>query len=187
MFSASKIRWLLDHIPDGQARAANGELCAGNIDAWLLWNLTDGRVHATDMTNASRTQLMSLRDLAWDAEALDIFGIPAAILPRIRPSSFLFGETVPVGSLPGGIPIASLIGDSHASLYGLGGFRPGSVKATYGTGSSLMTPTPAPIISGAGSLDHGGLGAEEQPHRLAPSPTVRGESRTRSFPRGEGG
>ena len=71
------------------------------------------------MTNASRTQLMSLRDLAWDAEALDIFGIPAAILPRIRPSSFLFGETVPVGSLPGGIPIASLIGDSHASLYGL--------------------------------------------------------------------
>ena len=147
MFSASKIRWLLDHIPAGQARAANGELCAGNIDAWLLWNLTGGRVHATDMTNASRTQLMSLRDLAWDAEVLDIFGIPAAILPRIRPSSFPFGETVPVGSLPGGIPIASLIGDSHASLYGLGGFRPGSVKATYGTGSSLMTPTPAPIIS----------------------------------------
>jgi len=150
MFSASKIRWLLDHIPDGQARAANGELCAGNIDAWLLWNLTGGGVHATDMTNASRTQLMSLRDLAWDAELLDIFGIPAAILPRIGPSSFLFGTTIPVGSLPGGIPIASLIGDSHASLYGLGGFRPGSVKATYGTGSSLMTPTPAPIISEQG-------------------------------------
>jgi len=150
MFSASKIRWLLDHIPDGQARAANGELCTGNIDAWLLWNLTSGKAHATDMTNASRTQLMSLRDLAWDVEALSIFGIPAALLPRIRPSSFLFGETVPVGSLPGGIPIASLIGDSHASLYGLGGFRPGSVKATYGTGSSLMTPTPAPIISGQG-------------------------------------
>ena len=93
---------------------------------------------------------MSLHDLAWDAEALSIFGIPAAILPRIQPSSFLYGETVPVGSLPGGIPIASLIGDSHASLYGLGGFRPGSVKATYGTGSSLMTPTPAPIISEQG-------------------------------------
>ncbi len=99
------------------------------------------------MTNASRTQLMSLRDLAWDTEALSIFDIPAAILPRIRPSSFIFGETVPGGSLPGGIPIASLIGDSHASLYGLGGFRPGSVKATYGTGSSLMTPTSQPIFS----------------------------------------
>ena len=99
------------------------------------------------MTNASRTQLMSLVDLAWDAEALDIFGIPTAILPQIRPSSFRFGETIPVGSLPGGIPIASLIGDSHASLYGLGGFRPGSVKATYGTGSSLMTPTSQPIFS----------------------------------------
>ena len=82
MFSASKLRWLLDHIPDGQARAENGELCAGNVDAWLLWNLTGGRAHATDMTNASRTQLMSLVDLAWDAEALSIFGIPAAILPR---------------------------------------------------------------------------------------------------------
>jgi len=150
MFSASKLRWLLDHIPDGQSRAENGDLCAGNIDAWLLWNLTGGRVHATDMTNASRTQLMSLRDLAWDAEALDVFGIPTAILPRIRPSSFPFGETVPVGSLPGGLPIASLIGDSHASLYGLGGFRPGSVKATYGTGSSLMTPTSQPIISRQG-------------------------------------
>ena len=150
MFSASKIRWLLDYIPDGQALAENGELCAGNVDAWLLWNLTGGRAHATDMTNASRTQLMSLVDLAWDAEALSIFGIPAAILPEILPSSFLFGETVPIGSLPGGLPITSLIGDSHASLYGLGGFRPGSVKATYGTGSSLMTTTSAPIFSGKG-------------------------------------
>ena len=142
MFSASKLRWLLDHIPDGQARAANGELCAGNVDAWLLWNLTGGRVHATDMTNASRTQLMSLRDLAWDAEALRHLRHPGRHPAAVsEPSSFLFGETVPVGSLPGGVPIASLIGDSHASLYGLGGFRPGSVKATYGTGSSLMTPT----------------------------------------------
>jgi len=150
MFSASKLRWLLDHIPDGQARAENGELCAGNIDAWLLWNLTGGRVHATDVTNASRTQLMALRELAWDADALRIFGIPGIILPKIRPSSFIFGETVPIGGLPGGIPVASLIGDSHASLYGLGGFRPGSVKATYGTGSSLMTPTRQPIFSRQG-------------------------------------
>jgi glycerol kinase len=150
MFSASKWRWLLDHISDGQARAENGELCAGNVDAWLLWNLTGGRVHATDMTNASRTQLMSLADLAWDAVVLDIFGIPAAILPEIRPSSAIFGETVPVGPLLGGVPIASLIGDSHASLFGLGGFQPGSVKATFGTGSSLMMPTSRPILSGKG-------------------------------------
>lgn len=150
MFSASKIRWLLDHIPNGQARAANGALCAGNMDAWLLWNLTGGRVHATDVTNASRTQLMALRSCDWDPEVLGIFGIPAACLPRIRPSSAIFGETMPVGPLPAGIPIAGLIGDSHASLYGLGGFRPGSIKATYGTGSSLMTPTAGPIWSGHG-------------------------------------
>ena len=102
------------------------------------------------MTNARGRNSCRCADLAWDAEALSIFGIPAAILPEIRPSSFLFGETVPVGPLPGGLPIASLIGDSHASLYGLGGFRPGSVKATYGTGSSLMTPTSAPIFFGKG-------------------------------------
>jgi glycerol kinase len=93
---------------------------------------------------------------------LRIFDIPAAILPRIRPSSFLFGETVPIGSLPGGLAIASLVGDSHASLYGLGGFRPGSVKATYGTGSSLMTPTSAPVLSGRG-LSTTVAWAREQP------------------------
>jgi glycerol kinase len=150
MFSASKIRWLLDHIPDGRARAAQGELCAGNIDSWLLWNLTGGQVHATDVTNASRTQLMGLRSLDWDAEVLDIFGIPRQLLPTIRPSSYVYGETIPTGALPGGLPIASLIGDSHASLYGLGGFRPGSIKATYGTGSSLMMPIARPVISGHG-------------------------------------
>ncbi|MBN1246190.1 MAG: glycerol kinase GlpK [Anaerolineae bacterium] len=151
MFSGSKIRWLLDHADDGSARATAGELCAGNVDAWLLWHFTGGPdagtpAHATDVTNASRTQLMGLRSLDWDTEVLDIFGIPREVLPVIRPSSTYFGETaavsLPGGStLPDGIPIASMIGDSHASLYGLGGFRPGSVKATYGTGTSLMTPT----------------------------------------------
>ncbi len=150
MFSASKIRWLLDHTEDGFRRAGQGELCAGNIDSWLLWNLTGGAVHATDMTNASRTQLLNLHRLEWDEEVLAIFGIPAAILPEIRPSSHVYGETVPIDSLPGGIPIASMIGDSHASLYGQGGFKPGSIKATYGTGSSLMTPTSQPVISEKG-------------------------------------
>jgi len=147
MFSASKIRWILEHTKDGFRRAGQGELCAGNIDSWLLWNLTGGAVHATDMTNASRTQLLNLRRLEWDEEVLAIFGIPAAALPEIRPSSYVYGETVPIDNLPGGIPIASLIGDSHASLCGQGGFKPGSIKTTYGTGSSLMTPTSDPVIS----------------------------------------
>ena len=147
MFSASKIRWILEHTADGFRRAEQGELCAGNIDAWILWNLTGGAVHATDMTNASRTQLLNLHELEWDEEVLDIFGIPSAVLPEIKPSCFVYGETVPIDNLPGGIPIASLIGDSHASLYGQGGFKPGSIKATYGTGSSLMTPTSQPVIS----------------------------------------
>ena len=147
MFSASKIRWILKHTSDGFRRAAQGELCAGNIDAWVLWKLTGGAVHATDVTNASRTQLLNLRRLEWDEEMLGIFGIPAAALPEIKPSSAIYGETLPIDSLPGGVPIACLIGDSHASLYGLGGFRPGSIKTTYGTGSSLMTPTSNPVIS----------------------------------------
>lgn len=146
MFSGSKLHWLLAALPDGFARAAAGDLCAGTVDAWLLWKLTGGAVHATDVTNASRTQLMNLRTLDWDDEILVIFGIPRAILPALQPSSTVFGTTqahqLPQGGvLHGGVPIAGLIGDSHASLYGLGGFRPGTVKVTYGTGSSLMAPT----------------------------------------------
>ncbi len=155
MFSASKFRWLLGQTARGQARAEAGELCLGNVDAWLLWHLTGGAVHATDLTNASRTQLLNLQTLDWDDELLALFGVPRAALPTLRPSGALFGATVPValpggGLLPSGIPIAGMIGDSHASLYGLGGFRPGSVKATYGTGTSLMTPTPTAVPSAHG-------------------------------------
>ena len=99
------------------------------------------------MTNSSRTQLMNLRTLDWDEDLLAVFGIPRAALPQIRPSSHIYGETVPVGTLPGGIPIACLIGDSHASLYGQGGFKPGSIKTSYGTGSSLMMPTKEVVLS----------------------------------------
>ncbi|MBN2003846.1 MAG: glycerol kinase [Anaerolineae bacterium] len=147
MFSASKLRWLLDHTEDGLRRAEQGELCAGNMDAWVLWNLTGGAVHATDMTNASRTQLLNLHTLAWDEAALALFGIPSAALPEIKPSSAFYGETAPLDELPGGIPIAAMIGDSHAALYGQAGFKPGSIKATYGTGSSLMTPTTRATLS----------------------------------------
>jgi len=147
MFSASKLHWILEHTEDGFRRAELGELCVGNMDAWVLWNLTGGAVHATDLTNASRTQLLNLDTLDWDEEIIDIFGIPAVALPEIKPSSAFYGETIPLDSLPGGIPITAMIGDSHASLYGQAGFRAGSIKATYGTGSSLMTPTDQPILS----------------------------------------
>lgn len=150
LFSAGKMRWLLDHTPNGHSRAANGDLCLGTVDSWVLWNLTGGKVHACDMTNASRTQLFNLATLNWDEELLAIFGIPLAALPQVMPSSAFFGETVPTGSLPGGIPIASMIGDSHAALFGHAGFQAGAIKATYGTGSSLMTPIPRPILSQRG-------------------------------------
>jgi glycerol kinase len=150
MFSASKMRWLLDHIPQGHSRAEAGELCLGTVDSWLLFKLTNGQVHACDVTNASRTLLFDLHRLQWDAELLDLFGIPVAALPAVNPSSFVYGETAALGRLPGGLPIASLIGDSHAALFGHAGFQPGAIKATYGTGSSLMTPTPAPILSQRG-------------------------------------
>lgn len=147
MFSASKMRWLLDQSPDTRRRAEAGDLCLGTIDSWVLFNLTGGRVHACDMTNASRTQLFDLHRRQWDAELLDVFAIPAATLPEINPSSAIYGESAAKGNLPAGIPIASLIGDSHAALFGQAGFEPGTIKATYGTGSSLMTPMPAPVIS----------------------------------------
>lgn len=141
LFSASKIRWLIDTVPNGMRRAAAGELCAGTIDSWLLWNVTGGAVHACDVTNASRTQLLDLSTGRWDDELLSVFGIPRAVLPEVRPSSGVFGRTVRTGRLGAGVPVASLIGDSHAALFGHGAFTPGPVKATYGTGSSLMTRT----------------------------------------------
>lgn len=147
MFSGSKMRWLLDHIENGQKCAEAGEICLGTVDCWLLWNLTGGMSFACDYTNASRTQLFNLQSLDWDNEILQIFAIPRVALPQPCPSSGVFGETIPTKALPGGLPIASLIGDSHAALYGHAGFLPGAIKATYGTGTSLMTPTPSPIQS----------------------------------------
>jgi glycerol kinase len=152
MFSAGKARWLLDQIPDGKARAQAGELCFGTVDAWILWNLTGGAgsasaVHACDVTNASRTQLFNLHTLDWDDELIEIFGIPRAMLPTVLPSGAIYGSTCADGLLPAGLPIAALIGDSHGALFGHAGFQPGSIKATYGTGSSLMMPVANPVFS----------------------------------------
>jgi glycerol kinase len=150
LFSASKARWLLENITNGKQRAENGELCIGTVDSWVLWNLTGGRQHRCDVSNASRTQLFNLHALSWDEELLNIFEIPKAALPEVLPSSHHFGKSVNIGSLPSGIPITSLIGDSHAALFGQAGFAAGSVKATYGTGSSLMIPTPNVMLSQKG-------------------------------------
>jgi glycerol kinase len=150
MFSASKARWLLESIPDGHRRAQAGDLCLGTVDSWLLWNFTGGTVHACDVTNASRTQLFNLQTLTWDETLLGIFDIPAAALPEIRLSSAYYGTTTALPGIPAGLPIGSLIGDSHAALYGHAGFQPGAIKATYGTGSSLMTPTSTQVFSQRG-------------------------------------
>ncbi len=150
MFSGSKMNWLMESIKDGFKRAQNGEICFGTVDSWMLWNLTGGSVYASDFTNASRTQLLNLRALCWDDDMLDIFNIPIQSLPKLLPSSGYFGETFAIGNLPSGVPITSMIGDSHSALYGHTGFIPGSVKATYGTGSSLMIPTESPIFSKLG-------------------------------------
>lgn len=150
VYSASKAHWLLEHIPDGFRRAADGELCIGTVDSWVLWNLTGGAVHATDLTNASRTQLLDLQRLDWDEELLELFSIPRLALPAVHPSSHVFGATVERGGITAGIPIGALAGDSQAALFGHGAFGPGAVKATYGTGSSLMTITEGPAVSREG-------------------------------------
>lgn len=150
MFSAAKLAWLLDSAPDTRERAARGELGAGTVDSWLLWNLTGG-VHATDHSNASRTQLMNLDTLEWDPELADLFQTPLSILPQILPSNSLFGHTVAgVTALPAGVPICAIMGDSHAALFGHGFEGAGGVKATCGTGSSLMTVTDRRIWSAHG-------------------------------------
>ena len=132
-FSASKIRWILDHIPDGHARASQGDLLFGNIDTWLIWKLTNGAVHVTDPTNASRTMLMNLESGEWDEELLSIFGVPRPMLPRIAPSSAVIG-VIAAEHLGVEIPIAGIAGDQQAALAGQACFRPGLSKNTYGTG-----------------------------------------------------
>jgi len=144
LFSASKLTWLMHNVPGLQKRAEAGDVCAGTVDSWLIWNLTGGAVHRCDMTNASRTQLFDIHRQQWDPELVSLFCVPLAILPEVMPSSSILGMTVSLDALPAGIPIASAIGDSHAAMVGHGSYEPGSIKATYGTGSSLMTLVAAP-------------------------------------------
>ncbi len=137
-FSATKLRWLLDHVKGAEARAVRGELCFGTVDSALLWKLTGGTVHATDVTNASRTLLMDLAKRSWDAEMCSLFGVPKEVLPEIRPSAGVFGNTKGVRGLPDGIPIAGIAGDQQAAMVGQACFSPGEAKCTYGTGAFLL-------------------------------------------------
>jgi len=150
LFPAAKLGWLLDAYPDARRLADHGGLCAGTVDSWLLFKLTGGAVHATDFGNASRTQLFDIHRLGWSTELADVFGVPISILPSPRPSDTRFGETIAQGAIPPGVPIHAVMGDSHAALYGHGIRKPGAVKATYGTGSSLMTLTDTPLRSVSG-------------------------------------
>ena len=142
LFPSTKIRWLFENHPEVGALAGKGDLCVGTVDAWLVWNLTDRKQFRTDYSNASRTQLLNLRDGAWDSELLQLFGIPRSVLPELTGSSERFGEMTLAGGKS--IPIYGVLGDSHAALLGHGVLQKGKVKATYGTGSSLMTLCDAP-------------------------------------------
>jgi glycerol kinase len=148
-FSGTKVRWLLDHVPGLKKRARAGKLAFGTIDSWLLWKLTEGRVHATDVTNASRTMLMDLRRCAWDAELLELLGVPEGLLPEIRSSSEVYGETTVLG---GSIPIAGMAGDQHAALFGQRCVAPGMVKNTYGTGCFMLMHTGTERIASKNQL-----------------------------------
>lgn len=142
-FSATKIAWILDHVPGARARAEAGDLAFGTPDSWIVWNLTggpEGGLHVTDVTNASRTLLMDIRTLAWDPDLLDVFGVPAAMLPEIRSSSEVIGE-VESSSLLRHVPVAGILGDQQAAAFGQAAFDPGASKNTYGTGNFLLVNT----------------------------------------------
>ncbi|TVR71883.1 MAG: glycerol kinase [Marinilabiliales bacterium] len=148
-FSATAISWILDNVPGAREKAERGELLFGTTDSWLIWNLTGGRVHATDYSNACRTMLFNINTLSWDNEIMDELGIPLSMAPEVRFSDDKFGETTAAGTFSRPVPITGVMGDSHAALFGQLCFTPGMTKATYGTGSSIMMnigtkPLPAP-------------------------------------------
>ncbi len=139
-FSASKIKWLLDNVEGARILAENGDLCFGTIDTWLVWKLTNGKVHVTDVTNASRTMLYNIHDLQWDTELLNLFDIPANILPTVKSSSEIYGHTNQLFTNHE-IPIAGIAGDQQAALFGQMCTSPGMVKNTYGTGCFMLMHT----------------------------------------------
>ena len=149
-FSATKLKWILDRCDPDRSRAKNGELLFGTIDTWLLWKLTDGRVHATDRTNASRTMMYNINTLDWDDDILKILDIPRIMLPEVYESSRVYAQADIMGCK---IPISGIAGDQQAALFGQGCFEPGSAKTTYGTGCFLLTNTGSkPVFSKSGLI-----------------------------------
>ena len=150
-FSATKVKWILDHVDGARTKANNGELCFGTIDTWLLWKLTNGKVHATDVSNASRTMLFNIHSLNWDEALLKIFDVPAAILPEVRSSSEVYGETQNILTAHN-IPIAGIAGDQQAALFGQMCTQPGMVKNTYGTGCFMLMNTGEKAVPSTNNL-----------------------------------
>lgn len=148
-FSGTKIKWILDHVPGAKEKAAKGELLFGTVNTWLLWKLTEGKVHVTDYSNASRTMLFNIHTLQWDEEILDLLEIPLSMLPKVRPSSEIYGETTLFG---GSIPIGGMAGDQQAALFGQGCFAQGSAKNTYGTGCFMLLNTGKTPVSSKNGL-----------------------------------
>jgi len=150
-FSATKIKWILDNVEGAREKANNGELCFGTIDTWLIWNLTKGQVHVTDVSNASRTMLCNIHTLQWDGELQEIFGIPGNMLPQIRSSSEVYGHTQNILSAYN-IPIAGIAGDQQAALFGQMCTQPGMVKNTYGTGCFMLMNTGEKPVASTNNL-----------------------------------
>ncbi len=150
-FSATKIKWILDHVEGAREKANHGDLLFGTVDTWLIWNLTKGKAHVTDYTNASRTMLFNIHTLEWDKELCDYFDIPMSMLPEVKPSSSLFAST-DEHVFGGEIPIAGVAGDQQAALFGQCCFNPGEAKNTYGTGCFLLMNTGNEAISSQNGL-----------------------------------
>ena len=152
-FSGTKLTWMLEHVKGARKRAEKGDACFGTVDTWLVFKMTAGQAHVTDVSNASRTLLMDVNRLAWDEGMRTLFGVPAACLPEIRGSAESYGTTRGMKSLPDGIPISGMAGDQQAALFGQACFNPGESKCTYGTGAFLLMNTgETPVASKAGLL-----------------------------------
>ncbi|MDQ3856599.1 MAG: glycerol kinase GlpK [Chloroflexota bacterium] len=151
-FSGTKIRWLLDHVEGLRARAERGEIAFGTVDSWLVWKLTGGTAHLTDYSNASRTLLYNIYDLRWDEELLHLLAVPESLLPEVRPSASLFGETHPDAFLGERVPVAGIAGDQQAALFGQACYGEGLAKSTYGTGSFVLMNTGKEATHSEGGL-----------------------------------
>ena len=151
-FSATQIHWILEHVPGARARAEAGDLLFGTVDTWIIWKLTNGALHITDVSNASRTMLFNIHSLEWDVELLELFNIPRSMLPEVKPSSELYGKTAPEYFNGLSIPIGGIAGDQQAALFGQCCFDPGTAKNTYGTGCFMLMNTGPKAVNSENSL-----------------------------------